>query len=67
MNNFSNNLKYYREKASLTLKALAEQLGVGTTTVHDWETKRSEPNIEMLINIADLFGITVDELVRDIK
>ena len=44
---------------------LAEELDVSRQSVSKWETGQSVPELDKIIKLADLFGITVDELVRD--
>lgn len=44
---------------------LAEALDVSRQSVSKWETGQSVPELDKIIKLADLFGITVDELVRD--
>ena len=43
---------------------LAEQLEVSRQSVSKWETGQSTPDLDKIIRLADLFGVTVDELVR---
>ena len=51
-----------RKKMGLTQDALAQQLGVTNQAVSKWESDQSCPDILLLPRIADIFGITVDEL-----
>ena len=44
---------------------LAEKLEVSRQSVSKWETAQSTPDLDKIIKLADLFGVTVDELVRD--
>ena len=44
---------------------LAEALDVSRQSVSKWETGQSVPELDKIIKLADLFGVTVDELVRD--
>ena len=62
-NAFAENLKWYRQKMGLTQKQLAQRLGYTEKTVSKWENGNGLPTMEMLINLAELFGITLDELV----
>jgi len=63
--NFSTNFKNLRKKAKLTQGQLGKKLGVCTTTIHDWEVKRTEPDIDTLKKISELFEITIDELINN--
>lgn len=58
------NIKKYRKKAGLTQLKLAEALYVLPQTVSKWESGISEPDIEKLCAMADIFGISLDLLVR---
>ncbi len=59
-------IRTLRKNRGMTLKELALALGF---TSHSYaseiETGKKKPNIEMIIQIADLFGVSVDQLVRD--
>lgn len=49
----------------LTQEELAEKLGVSAQAVSKWENDISIPDISLLINLADLFETSLDELVRN--
>lgn len=53
-----------RTAKGLSQLELAEQLEVSRQSVSKWETGQSVPDLDKLIKLADLFGISVDELVR---
>ena len=57
-------LKYYREKAGLSLNKLAEMLGVQLNTVWRWESGRAITSVEMAKALAQIFGITESELLN---
>lgn len=52
----------YRKELGLTQEGLAQRLGVTNQAVSKWESGQSCPDITLLPVIADLFGITLDEL-----
>lgn len=54
-----------RTEKELSQEDLAEQLGVSRQSVSKWETGQSVPDLDKIIKLADLFGVTVDELVRE--
>lgn len=62
-----NNLKLLRKQHGLTQEAVAEKLGVSRQAVAKWERGECLPDIESIISIADMYGVTVDFLVRDIS
>lgn len=61
---FSNNLKQYRKQKQLSQEQLAEQLGITTQAVSKWECSLSYPDIDLLPRLADLFGVSIDTLLR---
>lgn len=52
-----------RKRKNLTQDQLAEQLGVTPQAVSKWENNQSCPDIATLPKLANIFGITVDELL----
>ena len=62
-----NNLRIYRLKEGLTQEELAEKIGVSRQSVAKWERGESLPDIESCIALSELFGITVDVLVRNMR
>lgn len=61
---FSERLKKEREKKGWSQAELAEKIHVSRQSVSKWETGKNYPNIEVIIDLSDLFGITIDELLR---
>ena len=57
------NIKKAREKAGLTQQDLANELGVGQSTVAMWETQNSLPRTDKLPALAKILGCTIDELL----
>lgn len=53
-----------RRAKGLTQEQLAEEFGVSPQAVSKWENGASCPDILILPQLADFFGITVDELLR---
>lgn len=60
---FSIHLKTLREDAGLTQAQLAEKLHTTQRKVSYWENGKIEPDLASLWNIADLFGVSIDELL----
>ena len=63
--NISNNIKKYRKELCLSQEALAERLGVTSQAVSKWECMLSIPDIDSIIALSELFGITIDKLLLD--
>ena len=53
-----------RKKNNMTQSALAEKLDVSYQAVSKWERGESLPDISLLPKIADIFGISIDQLIR---
>ena len=60
---FSDNLKALRAENNIGQAKLANVLSISIKTISHWETGYTEPSINQLIQIADYFNITIDELV----
>ncbi len=58
-----NNIRDYRRKAGLTQEQLAEAMGITGASVSKWENGQSAPDLAMLLELADYFGISVDALL----
>lgn len=55
-------IKRFRNEKNWTQKDLADKLHVGKTTISNYETGYSEPDIETQTILADLFGVSLDDL-----
>ena len=53
-----------RERAGMTQAQLAARLGVTQGAVSQWEKNVTSPRTAVLLQIADVLGCTVDELLR---
>ena len=58
-------IKLYRESKNMTQGEVAEILGVKAATISKYETETLEPNIEALKKLAELFDISIDELLKE--
>ena len=59
------NLKLYRENKNMTQTEVAEALGIKSATVSKYESGTLEPNIESLKKLAQLFDISIGELLNE--
>lgn len=55
-------LGQFREKSGLTQEQLAEKLNVSRQAVSKWECGDATPDLDNLVALAELYGITLDEL-----
>lgn len=58
-------IKAYRESKKMTQKDIAEILEVEPATISKYESGMIEPNIESIKRLAQIFGITIDELLKN--
>lgn len=56
-------IKELRKKNRYTQKEIGEMCGVSDISVYKWETDRTEPNIDTLCKLADIFGVSLDYLL----
>lgn len=49
----------------MTQEEIANKLNVSSQAVSKWENDLSIPDLPVLINLADMFNMTLDELIRD--
>lgn len=56
-------IKYHRKRLGMTQEQLAERMGVSAQAVSKWENNLSCPDISVLPDLAEVFGVSVDELL----
>ena len=59
-----NCIKVILAEKNLQNKRLSEQLGVGQATVSKWVTNSTQPSLDMLIKIAKVLKVDLNDLVR---
>jgi transcriptional regulator with XRE-family HTH domain len=64
---FAEKLKSIRKQTGMSQEQLAEKLGVSRQAVTKWETDAGIPDIENIMAISALFGISIDELLSNEK
>lgn len=57
------NIRNCRELMNLSQSEAADKLGINRVNYNRYENNEREPDNEMLIKIADFFGVTVDHLL----
>ncbi len=58
-------IKQYRENRNMTQSEVAEILGVKPATISKYEAGILEPNVESLKRLSEIFGISIDELLKE--
>jgi transcriptional regulator with XRE-family HTH domain len=61
---FPKNLKALRLKHKLTQDELGKKLYLSRTSISNYEQGKFEPDIKTIIDISDLFNVTIDELLK---
>ncbi|HBC4010859.1 TPA: helix-turn-helix transcriptional regulator [Staphylococcus aureus] len=61
---FHEKLKQERKKLNLSQEDLANKINISRQSISKWEREKGYPNIETLIELSELFDITVDELLK---
>ena len=56
----SENIRKFRKERGLTQEQLAEVLGVTVGAVYKWEARLSQPELSMVMELADFFDTSVD-------
>lgn len=59
----ADNIRFLRKANNLTQEELSKQLGGSKNLVSNYENGISTPDIYTLVKLADIFDITLDELV----
>lgn len=61
-------IKENRKHGGWTQKELAERLNVSDKTISSWETGRTYPELTLLVELSELFNVSLDSLLRgDVK
>lgn len=63
MNTIAENLSFYRKKNNLTQAQLGELLHVSAQAISKWETGQAEPGLDMILKLAEIYGVTTDTLL----
>lgn len=61
----ANNLINYRKLHQLTQIELAQKLNYSDKSISKWERKEGLPDLVILVKIADLYGVTVNDLLAE--
>ncbi|MDO4484241.1 MAG: helix-turn-helix transcriptional regulator [Clostridia bacterium] len=62
---FADKLIEQRKRCGWSQEELAEKLGVSRQAVSKWEGAQSTPDLQRVLQMADLFGVTTDYLLKD--
>lgn len=65
--NLADNIQLMRKKNLWSQEELAEKCNVSRQAVAKWENGESVPNVEKLVLLADVFELSIDELVGRVQ
>jgi len=60
---FGQNIRHLRLECGLTIRDMAEEIGVGVAALTRWELGEREPSLSTAVALAAAFGVTVDALL----
>lgn len=63
--NCKERLQLLRKQRGFSQEALADALGVARQTVGKWETGQAIPGVSQLVALSELYGVTIDSLLKD--
>ena len=61
--NIADRIRYLRDKSGLTQTDLANKLGISRSAVNSWEMSLSTPSLSNLIEMSNIFKVSIDYLV----
>lgn len=64
---FNKKLRELRRGKGLSQEKLADILGVSRQSVAKWESANNYPEVDKLIELSNIFGVTIDRLLKDIE
>ena len=61
---FHEKLQILRKQKNITQEQLAKKLYVSRTAVSKWESAQTVPDLQKILQLAELFGVTTDYLLK---
>lgn len=63
MAKISKNIKHLRQEKNITQDSLAEMLCISRQAVSSWENDRTQPDVDMLERLSEVFGVSIEEII----
>lgn len=65
MDRVANNIRFLRQQRKLTQQQFADLLGIKRSLLGAYEEGRAKPNMQTMERLIQIFGITIDQLLRE--
>lgn len=65
--NLAEKLQQLRKRNNLSQEQLADKLGISRQSISKWESGQSAPEIDKIVQLSEIFSVTTDYLLKDIK
>lgn len=63
--NLKDRLKRLRKQNGYSQEQLADKLGIARQTISKWENGQAVPELNGLMLLSDLYGVTIDRMVKE--
>lgn len=63
MSSVGKNIQKFRKEKNITQEELAEELNVTRQAVSNWETDKTQPDVDTLTQLSEALDVTVEELI----
>ena len=63
----SKRIKELRTEKGWSQEVLAERIYVSRQTISNWETEKSYPDVQSLLILSNIFGVSLDDLIKRLK
>ena len=60
-------IQTYRKKSNLSQEALGEKLALSRQTISLWEKDKTMPTVDNLVRLAEIFSVSVENLITECK
>lgn len=67
MESIGEKIKEARMKKEITQQELSQQLNISRSAISNWESGRNYPDLETIVCLSDILGISLNKLLRDDK
>lgn len=64
--NLGGKIQQLRKQGNLSQEQLADKLGISRQSISKWESEQSIPEIDKIVQLSEIFGVTTDYLLKDV-